>query len=59
MVTDFRNVPKSNFQLRTGAQGRSYYRIGYDLVITTKTAVMKFSAEINGESKGSVEASYE
>jgi hypothetical protein len=58
MVTDFSKVSKSKFKARTGKNGRQYYRIGYDLVITLKTAVMKFTAEINGKQMGSIEAKY-
>lgn len=58
MVTDLSKVPKSEFKLRTGKNGREYYRIDYDLVITLKTAVMKFTSEIDGEEMGSIEAKY-
>lgn len=32
--------------------------LGYDLVVTLESAVMKFSLEIGGESLGSVDAKY-
>lgn len=34
------------------------WELGYDLVVTLESAVMKFSLEIDGESLGSVDAKY-
>jgi hypothetical protein len=34
------------------------WKVGYNLVVSLQTAVMKFSLEINGEVLGSVDAKY-
>jgi len=59
MKSDLRNVPKSHFKEKAGINGETYYDINYNLVITTKTALMKFSLEIGGQEMGSVEAKYD
>jgi hypothetical protein len=59
MKADLRHIPKSHFKEKTAVDGQIYYDISYNLVITTKTAIMKFSLEIGGQEMGSVEAKYD
>ncbi|KAI0840408.1 actin-like ATPase domain-containing protein [Hypoxylon sp. FL0890] len=59
LKTDLTHVHKSRFKTKRGVDGRNYYRVEYDLVISTTAANMKFSFEIDGEEMGSVEATYE
>jgi len=59
MKSDMRNIPKSHFKEKTGINGETYYDIKYNLVITMKTAEMKFSLEIGGQELGSVQAKYD
>jgi hypothetical protein len=56
---DLRTVPKYHFIEKTAIDGRNYYDIDYNLVITMKTAIMKFSLEIDGQELGSVQAKYD
>jgi hypothetical protein len=56
---DLRNVPKSHFKEKTAIDGQTYYEITFNVVITMKTAVMKFSLEIGGQELGSVQAKYD
>lgn len=51
-LTEFRPVK------RTGADGKPFYRIYYNLVVRTNDANLKFSLEVEGEEMGSVEATY-
>ncbi|OTA60000.1 actin-like ATPase domain-containing protein [Hypoxylon sp. EC38] len=59
LTTDLSQVDKSIFKTRRGVDGKTYYRVTYDLVISTTAANMKFSFEIGGKQMGSVEATYE
>jgi len=47
--------------LRTkiGADGETYVDVNYDLVVSLKSALMRFSLEIKGKEFGSVVANYE
>jgi hypothetical protein len=58
LKSDLTTVDKSNFVKRTGVDGKQYYDIHYELVVTTQSANMKFSLEINKKEMGSVEANY-
>ncbi|KAI1374961.1 actin-like ATPase domain-containing protein [Hypoxylon crocopeplum] len=59
LKTNLAGVDKSLFGIRRGLDGNTYYRVDYDLVISTTAANMKFSLEIGGKEMGSVEAQYE
>lgn len=59
MTADLTSVSKHHFHRKTALDGTPYYDVHYDLVISTKTAIMKFSLEVDGEEMGSIEASYE
>ncbi|TVY90525.1 Heat shock 70 kDa protein 12B, partial [Lachnellula willkommii] len=47
LTADLRGVDQSHFKKRTGVDGQLYVDIHYDLVITIKPAVMKFSLEVD------------
>ncbi|EXK29750.1 hypothetical protein FOXG_11731 [Fusarium oxysporum f. sp. lycopersici 4287] len=55
LKSDMSTVPKSKFAKKIGL---TYWQLDYDLVVSLKSAVMKFSIEIDGESFGSVNAKY-
>jgi hypothetical protein len=57
--SDLTNVPRSEFENKISIDGIAYATIWYKLVITTKTAKMKFSMEIKGKELGNVDAVYE
>lgn len=59
LTADLRTVDKEQFRKRMGLDGRTYYDIYYDLVVTIQPAIMKFSLEIMGKEMGSVDANYE
>ncbi|KAL8758202.1 MAG: hypothetical protein Q9199_001665 [Rusavskia elegans] len=59
MTADLTSVSKDHFHTKTALDGTPYYEVHYHLVISTKTAIMKFSLEVDGEEMGSIEASYE
>lgn len=56
--SDLTGVSKSNFTKLTGADGETYYKLKYHLVVCTAAANLKFSLQINGTEMGSVEATY-
>ncbi|KAH8663252.1 hypothetical protein BGZ61DRAFT_431957 [Ilyonectria robusta] len=58
LTSDLSSVPQSKFKSRIDKDGIPYSELGYDLVVTLESAVMKFSLEIGGESLGSVDAKY-
>ncbi|TVY51093.1 Heat shock 70 kDa protein 12B [Lachnellula cervina] len=59
LTADLSKVDRSHFKKRVGADGIDYVDVYYDLVITMKPAVMKFSLEIRGKEIGSVSANYD
>ncbi|KAL9577735.1 MAG: hypothetical protein Q9212_006175 [Teloschistes hypoglaucus] len=59
LTADLTGVSKHHFARMVGVDGTPYVAVSYDLVVSMKTAVMKFSLEIGGEEMGSVEASYD
>ena len=59
LTADLRSIDRSHFKKRTGVDGQLYVDIHYNLVITVKPAVMKFSLEVNGKEMGSVSAKYD
>ncbi|KAK3343434.1 Hsp70 family protein-like protein [Lasiosphaeria hispida] len=56
--TDLRSISDDRFKERRAIDGRPYYEVHYDLVITLKSALMTFSLEMDGKPMGSVEASF-
>ncbi|OXV07229.1 hypothetical protein Egran_05006, partial [Elaphomyces granulatus] len=58
LTADLRSVPSSQFVRATDSQGKPYYRVHYDLVVSLASALMNFSLEIDGKSMGSVEAKF-
>ncbi|KAK2691598.1 hypothetical protein QWA68_007810 [Fusarium oxysporum] len=58
LKSDMSTVPKSKFEKKIDQKGLPYWQLDYDLVVSLKSAVMKFSIEIDGESFGSVNAKY-
>lgn len=59
LTTDLRTIDKSLLQNKTGADGKPYVDVYYDLVVSLNSALMKFSLEIKGKEYGSVAAKYE
>jgi hypothetical protein len=60
LTADLRNVDRSQFIKKTGADGLQYVLVYYDLVVSIQTgAVMKFSCEIKGKEMGTVIAKYD
>lgn len=55
---DLRQVDKSSFEQKQGPDGKMYFRIHFDLVVSTATALLKFSFEIGGKEMGSAMATY-
>lgn len=56
--SDLTGVNPANFIRRTGADGKTYFDLEYNLVVCTAAANLKFSLEIDGVELGSVEATY-
>ncbi|EKD16179.1 hypothetical protein MBM_05473 [Drepanopeziza brunnea f. sp. 'multigermtubi' MB_m1] len=59
LTADLRSVDGSHFRWVLGKDGKIYYDVCYDLVITIKPAVMKFSLEVKGKEMGTVDAKYD
>ncbi|KAL8639050.1 MAG: hypothetical protein Q9228_003862 [Teloschistes exilis] len=59
VTADLRGVSKHHFESKVGVDGTTYVDVSYDLVVSMKTAIMKFSLEVGGKEKGSVQASYD
>lgn len=59
LKSDLRSLDRSLLKKRTGADGKSYVDVNYDLVVTLKSAQMRFSLEVKGKEFGSVNAKYE
>ncbi|KAL9027295.1 MAG: hypothetical protein Q9196_004162 [Gyalolechia fulgens] len=59
LTADLTAVNKRHFQSKIGIDGTPYFDIHYDLIVSTKTALMKFSLEVAGEEMGSITAKYE
>ncbi|KAG6003817.1 hypothetical protein E4U21_001672 [Claviceps maximensis] len=55
---DLRSVPKTEFTPRIDTNGKSYYTLSVELVVTLKSAVMTFSVEVDGVEMGSAEVDY-
>ncbi|KAL8642198.1 MAG: hypothetical protein Q9226_008534, partial [Calogaya cf. arnoldii] len=59
LTADLNAVNRHHFHSKVALDGTPYFDVHYNLVVSTKTAIMKFSLEVDGEEMGSVEASYE
>jgi hypothetical protein len=59
LTADLRSIDQSLLHNKTGADGKPYVDVYYDLVVSLKSALMKFSLEIKGKEFGSVAAKYE
>lgn len=59
LVADLRTVDRKLFTKMVGVDGFTYYEVSYDLAITIKSAVMKFSLEVKGKEMGAVDARYD
>ncbi|KAL5326241.1 hypothetical protein ACEPPN_007379 [Leptodophora sp. 'Broadleaf-Isolate-01'] len=59
LTADLTSVDRAQFKKTVGADGLPYINVHYHLVITVKTAMMKFSIEVNGKEMGTVNASYD
>ncbi|ETI20493.1 hypothetical protein G647_08530 [Cladophialophora carrionii CBS 160.54] len=59
LTADLRSIDRSLLQKKIGADGKSYTDVNYDLVVTVKSAQMRFSLEVKGREFGSVNAKYE
>ncbi|KAL8946545.1 MAG: hypothetical protein Q9222_007072 [Ikaeria aurantiellina] len=60
LTADLRGVDKKHFHSKISTvDGTPYWDVHYDLVVSMKTAIMKFSLEVEGEEMGSIEARYE
>lgn len=59
LKADLRSVDRTQFRRMVGVDGKTYYDVHYDLAITMKSAVMKFSLEIKGKEMGTVDAKYD
>ena len=59
LTSDLRKLDRKYVKRKTSPSGKMYFEVMYNLVITLKAAVMKFSLEVSGHEMGSVEAEYE
>ncbi|RKK94122.1 hypothetical protein BFJ68_g15279 [Fusarium oxysporum] len=57
--SDLSSVNKSLFKKIRGIDGRKWWKVKYDLVISTREAAMKFWLEFDGEEAGAVLARYD
>ena len=57
-TSDLRSIDRSLLQKKTGTDGKTYYNVHYDIVVSTEAANMKFSLEIDGVEMGAVSAKY-
>ncbi|KAI9053981.1 hypothetical protein LZ554_002925 [Drepanopeziza brunnea f. sp. 'monogermtubi'] len=59
LTADLTSVDRSQFKDVLGKDNVMYTEVHYDLVITIKPAVMKFSLEVKGKEMGTVNAKYD
>lgn len=59
LSADLRTIDRSLLKRKVCADGNTYVDVNYDLVVSLKSALMKFSLEIKGKEFGSVAAKYE
>ena len=58
IIADLRSIPRDKFQRKTGANGKTYYKVFFDLVLKLESALMTFRLEVDGRCMGSVEAKF-
>lgn len=56
--SDLSLIRRGDLLRRRGADGKVYFDVHYQLVVSTAHANLKFSLEFNGTEMGSVEATY-
>ncbi|TVY30987.1 Heat shock 70 kDa protein [Lachnellula hyalina] len=54
-----KTVDPSKFKKKTGADGKEYHDVFYELAVTMKPATMRFALTFKGEEMGSLEANYD
>lgn len=59
LSADLKQIDRSHLKQKTGANGKSYVDVNYDLVISLKSALMRFSLEIKGKEFGSVAVNWD
>ncbi|KAG5812763.1 hypothetical protein H9Q74_004114 [Fusarium xylarioides] len=59
LESDLSSVNKSLFKKVRGIDGRKWWKVSYDLVISTREAAMKFWLEFDGKEAGAVLARYD
>ncbi|KAF4438660.1 Hsp70 family [Fusarium acutatum] len=59
LESDLCSVNKSLFKKVRGIDGRKWWKVSYDLVISTREAAMKFWLEFDGKEAGAVMARYD
>ncbi|KAK3378394.1 Hsp70 family protein-like protein [Podospora didyma] len=57
-TSDLRTMDRSLLQKKAGTDGKTYYNVHYDLVVSTEAANMRFSLEVNGVEMGAVLEKY-
>lgn len=55
---DLRDVDYGHLVPKVGDDGNNYFKVSYNLVVSTAKANLRFSLEIGGQEMGSVEASF-
>ncbi|CZT11384.1 related to hsp70 protein [Rhynchosporium agropyri] len=59
LTADLSTVDRRHLQRVVGQDGNIYFDVHYDLLITIKPAMMKFSLEVKGKEMGTVMAKYD
>lgn len=59
LTANLASIDKKHIISKVGADGITYNDVYFDLVVSVKSALMKFSLEIKGKEFGSVNAKYE
>lgn len=58
LETDLSRIPKELFEKHQNSNGKEFYRVNYQLVLTPKSASLLFDLEFNGISYGTVRSRY-
>lgn len=58
LETDLSRVPRELFEKHQNSNGKVYYKISYQLVLTPMSASLLFDFEFNGLSYGTVRSRY-
>ena len=59
LTADLSGIDRSLIKKAVDPQGKEYYEVYFDLIITMEKAMMKFSLEVDGEEMGSYLAKYQ